>query len=366
MRGGTSKGVFFRKTDLPPKKSEMTDVILRIFGSGDPMQIDGLGGTHTQTSKTMIVSRSTRTGIDVEYMFGQVAVERKFIDYTGNCGNLTSAIAPFAIDEGLVKTRGSSARIRLFNTNTRKRVDATVQLEDGKTKYEGDYYIDGVPNPGARIDVTWYDPGGAVTGELLPTGNTIDRIPVEGRHISVTIVDASNPVVFVRAEDARMKGVELPDDISEDTLQRLERIRSKACEMIGLVNRAEEATEKSPHFPFIATVAEPQDYTSAVGNRITTDEYSVLARLFSMQKMHHAYAVTGAICTAVAATIPGTVVNERARATSGRIVIAHPKGLIDVAVRRHSGQEGAKVDSVTVGRTARRLMAGNAFYIRDR
>ncbi|MDG7007848.1 MAG: 3-methylitaconate isomerase [Nitrososphaerota archaeon] len=365
MRGGTSKGVFFKKADLPSSKSEMTDVILRVFGSGDPMQIDGLGGTHAQTSKTMVVSRSKQPGVDVDYLFGQVEVERKSVDYRGNCGNLTSAVGPFAIDEGLFRARGSSTKVRLFNTNTRKRVDASVQLEGGKTKYEGNYFIDGVPNPGARIDVTWYDPGGAVTGALFPTGNVVDRIPVQGRAIQASVVDASNPVVFVRAEDVGMKGTELPDDVSQDTLRKSELIRSKVCEMIGLVKEAGEATSKSPHIPFIAVVANPQNYTTSTGARITRHEYNVLPRLFSMQKMHHAYAVTGAICTAVAATIPGTIVNERSRAPAGRVVIAHPKGLIDVAVQSHSNHKGAVVDSVTVGRTARRLMAGSAFYIKD-
>ena len=363
MRGGTSKGLFFKREDLPADEKKRDEIIMKIFGSGDPMQIDGLGGSHTHTSKVMIVWRSNMPGVDVEYLFGQVGIERRFIDWSGNCGNLTSAVAPFSIDEGLVKATGSKTLVRMYNVNTRKRVDAIVPTKDGMTDYEGDYMIDGVPNPGSRIDVIWHEPGGSHTGRLLPTGNPVDKIPVGGKIYEVSIVDAANPAVFVRARDLGLTGAEMPSEIGREILDILEAIRSKAAEIIGLVNRAEDATIMSPHFPFIAIIGEKRDYRAADGKIISRDRYTILARLFSMQKMHHAYPVTGAICTAAAAKIPGTIVNQLSEDRGEVVIIGHPKGIIDLKVDVKPSGESIHINSITVGRTARRLMAGIAYYI---
>ena len=362
MRGGTSKGVFFRKEALPPAGKRRDEVLLRIFGSGDPMQLDGLGGAQIQSSKTMIVSRSRRPGVDLDYLFGQVSVDGWFVDYIGNCGNLTSAIAPFAIDEGLIRVKGSKARVKLYNVNTKKRVDAVVPLTRGKTRYDGDYMIDGVPRPGARIDVVWYDPGGAISGRLLPTGNPADTIRTDGFSIRGSIVDAANPVVFVRAEEVGLTGVELPNQIPRETLDKLEAIRSEAARIMGLVKDASLATKETPHVPFVAVVAKGRDYVSTDGKPVSKSSYNVLARLFSMQKMHHAYAATGAICTAVAAKIPGSVVSDVADGAGEEVVIGHPKGLIEIGVKSKTEGGSVHIESVTVGRTARRLMSGLAYY----
>ncbi len=363
MRGGTSKGVFLKREDLPGDRSLWDEIILRIFGSGDPMQIDGLGGSHTHTSKVMIVWRSERQGIDIEYLFGQVGIERRFIDWGGNCGNLTSAVGPFAIDEDLVRPIEPVTVVRMLNINTGKRVDAIVPVRGGETNYEGDYYIDGVPNPGSRIDLVWYDPGGSHTGKLLPTGNPVDKIRVGDKIYEVSIVDAANPAVFVRAEDLGLTGAELPGEIPGSVAQKLEAIRSKAAELIGFVERAEEATIKSPHFPFIAIVGEKMDYKTPTGKTVKKEDYTVLARLFSMQKMHHAYPVTGAICTAAASKIPGTIVNQLSEDRGDRVIIGHPKGVIGLVVKTSPQGESVRVDSITIGRTARRLMRGYAYYI---
>lgn len=363
MRGGTSKGVFFKKEDLPLNDVERDKVILKIFGSGDPMQIDGLGGTHTHTSKTMIVWKSDLPNVDVNYTFGQVGIDRAFIDYTGNCGNLTSAVGPFAIDERIIEAKEPYTIVRMYNTNTKKRVDAKVPVENGFTKYEGDYWIDGVPNPGARIDIRWYEPGGAVSGKLLPTGEPINKINTGIEVIEGSIVDAANPAVFVRAKDVGLTGKELPNEINKDIQMKLERIRSKAAEMMGLVKDAKEATEKSPHFPFIVIVGEKQDYKTVSGNIVKKNEYSVLARLFSLQKMHHAYAATGAICTGAAAKIPNSIVNQLCESEGSKVVIGHPKGVIDVDVEAIPKGDSVEINSVTIGRTARRLMSGIAYYI---
>lgn len=363
MRGGTSKGVFLKREDLPGDRPLWDEIILRIFGSGDPMQIDGLGGSHTHTSKVMIVWRSEKPGIDVEYLFGQVGIERRFIDWSGNCGNLTSAVGPFAIDEGLVRPTEPVNVVRMLNVNTRKRVDAVVPVKNGETNYEGDYYIDGVPNPGSRIDLVWHEPGGSHTGKLLPTGNAIDTIRIGDKAYEVSIVDAANPAVFVRAGDLGLTGAELPGEIPDNIARRLEEIRSKAAELMGLVERAEEATIKSPHFPFIAIIGERRSYKASTGKIVRKEDYTVLARLFSMQKMHHAYPVTGSICTAAASKIPGTIVNQLSEDRGDRVIIGHPKGVIDLVVKTSPQGEGVRIDSVTIGRTARRLMKGYAYYI---
>jgi len=362
MRGGTSKGVFFKRGDLPADGSERDTVIIKIFGSGDPSQIDGLGGARPHTSKTMIVWKSDRYGVDIEYTFGQVGIEKAIVEWTGNCGNLTSAVAPFAIDEKIVGAKQPFTLLSMYNTNTGKRIDVNVPVEGSSTKYEGDYWIDGVPNPGARIDVKWYDPGGALTGKLMPTGNPTDKIDTGVEVVEGSIVDASNPAIFVRAKDIGLTGRELPHDIDKESNSKLERIRSKAAEMLGFVEEARQAGEKSAHFPYIIMVGESQDYETAEGRTVKKNEYSILARLFSLQKMHHAYAVTGAICTGAAAKIPRSIVSDLFDWKSNKVTIGHPKGVIDVSVEALPAGESVEIKSVTVGRTARRLMAGVATF----
>jgi 2-methylaconitate cis-trans-isomerase PrpF len=363
MRGGTSKGVFFKKEDLPEDHRLWDEIILKIFGSGDPLQIDGLGGSRVNSSKVMIVWKSEREGIDVDYLFGQVGIEKRFIDWTGNCGNLTAAVGCFAIEAGLVKPIEPVTTVRMYNVNTSKRVDALIPVKDMQIIYEGDYMIDGVPNPGSRIDLVWYDPGGATTGKLLPTGNSRDIIKVEGRELEISIVDSANPAVFVRAEDVGLKGVELPNHIDKKTLEKLEIIRSKAAKLCGFVKREEEAILKSPHFPYIVVIGSRQDYITVQGKHIRREDYTILARLFSLQQMHHAYPVTGAISTASAAKIPGTIVNELAEDRGEIVLIGHPKGVIDVKIRMKQFGHQTIIESATVGRTARKLMSGITYYL---
>jgi len=364
MRGGTSKGLFFKREDLPEDPSIRDEILLRIFGSGDPSQIDGLGGAQPHTSKVMIVWKSDKPDVDIEYLFGQVGVEERIIDWKGNCGNLTSAVGPFAIDEGLIdKVVEPKTVVRMLNVNTGKRIDAIVPVRDGKTLYIGDYMIDGVPNPGARIELVWYDPGGSTTGKLLPTGNIIDVIEVEDKLYEATIIDAGNPVVFVEAKSVGLQGIELPHEVNYRTINLLEKIRSKAAEILGFVKSAEEARVKSPHLPLIAVVGERRDYRTVGGKLVRATDYTVLARLFHMQKMHHAYAITGAIATAIASKIPDTIVNRYAEDKGDIVLIGHPKGVVDVKVNIEFQGRNVKVNSVTIARTARRLMKGIAYYI---
>lgn len=365
MRGGTSKGVFLHKKDLPSDVAEWDKIVLKIFGSPDPMQIDGLGGTHSTTSKVMIISRGDRAGVDVEYTFGQVAVDTPMIDWGGNCGNLTSAVGPFAVDERLVEAEEPITELVLYNTNTDKRIIARFPVKNGRFNPEGDYKIDGVPGTGSRIDTKFLNPEGAVTGSLLPTGNAVDKIDTGEEVVEGSIVDATTPVVFVRASDISLTGRELPHEINakRDILDTLERIRSTAAEMAGIVEDWKEATRKSPGYPKVAFVAPSQDYVNSLGRRVGRDEVTFLARIMSMQKAHHAYAVTGAMCTGAAARIEGTVVNEvTVNPKEKEITLGHPKGTITVEVERGSKVGEHLIKSITIGRTARRLMDGTAYY----
>ena len=370
MRGGTSKGLFFKKEDMPffSDKEKRDRIILSLFGSPDPMQIDGLGGSHSVTSKMMIVEPSNRSGFDVGYTFGQVAIDKPLIDYGGNCGNLTSAIGVFAIDEGMVKAEEPITILNLYNTNTKKKIIAEIPVENGKANVEGDYAIDGVPGTGAKIVTRFVDPGGSFTGSVLPTGNVIDEINTGQETIECSIVDVSNPVVFIRAEDIGLLGDELPSQLNtnKQMLAKIERIRSAAAEIIGIVNDRRIATDISPGIPKIAFVAKSKNYITSLGKEVTKEEINLVARIMSMQKMHPAYAVTGAMCTAAAAKIKGTVVHSVVSdPNSEKIVIRHPKGRIEIGVKMDSNLEGKdlRVNEVIVDRTARRLMEGYAYYI---
>ena len=359
MRGGTSKGIFFKESTLPKNLLERNKIIIRIMGSGEPSQIDGLGGAQTHTSKIMIVKKSTKDGIDVEYIFGQVGIERPFIDYTGNCGNLTSAVGAFAIESEITKPEKPKKVVRMLNINTNKRVDIAIECDDNGIIYDGSYKIDGVKHFGSCVEAIWHNPSGAITGSLLPTGNVIDILHIGNKQYNVSIVDSGNLCIFINAIDVGLEGTEQPSQISLKVLNILEKIRSKGAEMVGLVKNAEEATAKAPHLPFIAIVAPPIDYIDFNDNKIEKNKYIVLSRLFSMQKMHHAFPITGAISLSSAAKIKGTVVNE-VLTNSGQetIIIGHPKGLMDLKV---SLSNNNYINFVSVGRTVRLLMSGFAY-----
>ncbi|HEY8486041.1 MAG TPA: 2-methylaconitate cis-trans isomerase PrpF [Limnochordales bacterium] len=364
MRGGTSKGVFFRGDVLPSDPEVRDRVILRAFGSPDPYgrQIDGLGGATSTTSKVCIISPSTRPGCDVDYLFGQVSIDRPLIDYTGNCGNLSSAVGPFAIEEGMVKGTDPVTVVRIWQVNTQKLIVAHVPTRDGLPEVEGDYTIDGIPTPGAEIRLEFYEPGGSNTGKLLPTGRVVDELDIPGLgRVPVSMVDAANPAVFVPAEVLGLAGTELGDQVdgNPELLRRLELIRAHAAVAMGLARSPEEATRNRPATPKIAFVTRPQAYTTQKGSRVEEDQVDVVSRIMSMGKLHRAYAVTGAIATAMAAVLPGTVVNQLARlAVPEEVRIGHPAGVIKVgaSVRQDNGQWTAV--KAVVGRTARRLMEG--------
>jgi 2-methylaconitate cis-trans-isomerase PrpF len=366
VRGGTSRALVFHHRDLPERREAWDPIFLAALGSPDPYgrQLDGLGGGISSLSKVAIVGPSTRPDADVDYTFGQVEVTRAAVDYRGNCGNISSAIGPFAIDEALVPAREPLTLVRIHNTNTRKVIHAHVPVESGQAAVRGDFALDGVPGTGARIALDFLDPGGAVTGRLLPTGRAQDSLDVpELGPVSASLVDATNPMVFVRAKELGLDGTERPDELDArpELAARLEAIRAAAAVRMGLAATPAEASRTSTAVPKIAVVAPAAAYRTLAGTTVESDAVDLVARIVSMGKVHRAFALTGAMCLAVAARIPGTVAREAGgfAEAAGDVRIGHPSGILTIAAAVGSAPDGAPVArTVTVYRTARRLMEG--------
>ena len=368
FRGGTSKGVFFQEEAVPSPGPERDRFLLKIMGSPDLRQIDGLGGATSTTSKVAIISPSNREDVDVNYTFAQVAIDKPMVDYKGNCGNISSAVGPYAIEMGLVTVSQPETVVRILNTNTNKVIYSKVQTPNGQLTYEGDFSIAGVPGSSAPVKLSFKNPGGAVTGKVLPTGNKTDVLALPGfGEITVSIVDVTNPLVFVRAEEIGLEGCELPDELdsSEKTLALLETIRGVAAQKLGLVEDWKEAAFKSPAVPKMTIVERAKDYTTVNGEIISERDIDLVGRMMSMQKTHKTYALTGALCTAAAAAIPGTVVNAVLKKSFNpeNLRIGHPGGLMPVGVETSIDAQG-EVDILWAWgyRTARLLMKGIAYY----
>jgi len=365
MRGGTSKGVFFWEKDLPADKRIKDKVILFIFGSPDSRQINGLGGADPLTSKCAIISPSSQKEADIDYTIGNVSITRPLVDYSSNCGNLSAAVAAFAVDEGLTKPSEPVSYVRMFNTNTRKIILAEVPTKKGKFFSEGSYSISGVPGKGSKILLDFKNTAGSVTGKLLPTGNVKDTIRLSDKtELEISIVDIATPMVFVRAKDLGLTGYELPAEINSNLslLQKLEEIRGRTAEIIKVVDNWQRAASLIPATPKIAFVSPPQDYEDFYHHRVLSRDIDFTSRIMSMQKAHKAYAVTGSICTAVAAKIKGTLVNEAlAQKKEGFIKFGHASGTIEIEIEVEEEKGTMMVKKAAVGRTARRIMDGFAF-----
>lgn len=364
MRGGTSKAVFFHERDMPKDQAARDAFILAAYGSPDPdrRQLDGLGGATSTTSKVAIIGDGRSHGVDVTYEFGQVSIDSPLVDRRGNCGNISSAVGPFAVDEGLVEPKDGITEVRFLNLNTGKVIVAHVPTRDGAFDPDGDFFIPGVPVPGSRIQLDYVSPGGAVTGRLLPTGNVRDELDVDGiGTLTVSYVDAANPLVFVRWEDLGLTGDETPDsiDADADALARIEAVRAAASVQCGIASTIEEATRSLPSVPKLSLVGPPRDYVTASGERIAADTHDLRASMMSMGRVHRSHPLTGAIATAVACAIPGTVANEVSTTQQGRTRIGHPAGVMDMSAHPDWREGEWTVDAVAGFRTARRLMEGH-------
>ena len=363
MRGGTSKGIYLKVNDLPEDQAEKDALILELFGSPDIRQINGLGGADPLTSKLAIVGPSTHPDADVDYTFAQISLYKAIVDYKGNCGNISAGVGPFAIDESMVKAVSPVTTVRIHNTNTGKILIADVQVKDGKAKVIGDESIAGVPGTAAPILLNFAGTAGAATGNVLPTGNVVDKIQTSKGEIEVSIVDVANPVVFVKAETVGMKGTETPDVINgnKELLAYLEEIRSICTAKIGMASSPEKATEESPAFPMIAFITKAQDYTDfTTGKTIKGEDVDFVSRLMFMQQLHKTYAGTATACTGACSQIKGTLVNQIIDDIEhkNRIRIGHPAGVIPVVAE----VDGTNVKQASLVRTARRLMEGYALY----
>jgi 2-methylaconitate cis-trans-isomerase PrpF len=362
MRGGTSKAIFLKENDLPADRGLRDKIILALFGSPDVRQIDGLAGADPLTSKLAIIGPPTRPDADIDYTFGQVSINDSVIDYSGNCGNISSAVGPFAIDESFVRAVEPVTTVRIHNTNTGKILKADVLVKDGKARVTGNCKIDGVPGASAKILMDFSDTAGSSTGRLLPTGNATDTIETSRGPIKVSIVDCANPCVFVRAEDLGMTGTETPKQVDGDKelLNILEEIRARTTVILGKADTVEEATKNSPAFPMVAFVTQAKDYIDFTsGKTIKKEQVDFVSRLMFMQVLHKTYAGTGTVCTGAAAKIPGTIINQLFPDIDriDTIRIGHPAGVITVEAAVKDG----KVERAAFERTARRLLEGYAY-----
>jgi 2-methylaconitate cis-trans-isomerase PrpF len=365
MRGGTSNALVFHAKDLPADRALWDEIFLAAIGSPDPYgrQLDGMGGGVSSLSKVCVIGPATRPDADIDYTFAQVLVKDARVDYSANCGNMSSAMGPFAVDEGLVRAAGPDALVRVHNTNTGKIIWSRFPLDDGAAAVDGALTIPGVAGTGAPVRLEFREPGGATTGKLLPTGNVADTLDVPGYgDVRVSMVDAANACVFVRAADVGAKGTELPDgiDANPGLLQKLEAIRVAASVAMGVTKTPQEAAKRTA-VPFVGFASPPQEARTLTGETINAAGVDLTARVMSNGQPHRALPLTVSLCLAVAARLEGSVVSEAARATSNpeaEIRIAMPSGVLTVAatVRKLEGQWHAEQGAFY--RTQRRMFDG--------
>jgi len=378
MRGGTSKGVFFRLQDLP-KAAQVAGaardaLLLRVIGSPDAYgkQIDGMGGATSSTSKTVILSPSTQTDHDVDYLFGQVAIDKPFVDWSGNCGNLTAAVGAFAISNGLIDTaripHNGICTVRIWQANIGKTIIAHVPITHGEVQETGDFELDGVTFPAAEVQIEFMNPaadedGGG--GSMFPTGNVVDVLEVPDiGSFNATMINAGIPTIFINAEDLGYTGTELQDDINSDNaaLAKFETIRAYGAVRMGLISHIDEAVARQ-HTPKIAFVAKPKAYVSSSGKTVNADEIDLLVRALSMGKLHHAMMGTAAVAIGTAAAIPGTLVNLAAsggdtQKTIDAVRFGHPSGTLRVGAEANLVNGEWTVVKAIMSRSARVLMEG--------
>jgi len=373
MRGGTSKGVFFRADSLPADPVLRDKILLRVIGSPDPYekQIDGMGAATSSTSKLVLVGPSSRPDCDVDYLFGAASIDKPVIDWSGNCGNLTSAVGPFAIEQGFVKApQDGVAIVRIWQANINAKIIAHVPVINGEVVEEGEFELDGVTFPAAEIKIEFLNPGGSedgeeTTGGMFPTGNPVDSLDVPGYgSFQVTMINAGNPAIFISAGDLGLLGNEMQSDVNDNAelLKKCEAIRAHAAVRMGLAGTPEEVTALRPHTPKLAFVSLPTEYVASSGKRVDPSSVDINARILSMGKLHHAMTGTGAVAVAVAGAIPGTVVNRLvAGKATDQIRFGHPSGAMTVGAEAEQQDGTWVVTKAIMSRSARRLMAGHVF-----
>jgi probable AcnD-accessory protein PrpF len=374
MRGGTSKGVFFRLEDLPEAAQipgvARDKLLMRVIGSPDPYakQIDGMGGATSSTSKTVIVSKSSKPSHDVDYLFGQVAIDKPFVDWSGNCGNLSAAIGPFAISNGFVDASripyNGVATVRVWQVNIQKTIIAHVPITNGAVQETGDFELDGVTFPAAEVQLEFMDPAAeeeGVGGAMFPTGNVVDTLEVPGiGAFKATMINAGIPTIFLRAEELGYTGIELQDAVNGDTkaLAMFETIRAHGALRMGLIKHPDEAATRQ-HTPKVAFVAPPKDYIASSGKVVTARDIDLLVRALSMGKLHHAMMGTAAVAIGTAAAISGTLVNLAAGGGERSSVrFGHPSGTLRVGAEAKLVDGEWQVTKAIMSRSARVLMEG--------
>lgn len=375
MRGGTSKGVFFSLNELPELAQVAGDyrdqLLLRVIGSPDPYgkHTDGMGGATSSTSKAVIVSKSTKVDHDVDYLFGQISIDKPVVDWSGNCGNLTAAVGAFSIHKGLISSdripENGIVEVRVWQANINKTIVVSVPVVNGRVQELGSFELDGVTFPAAEIAVSFEDP---VDGVLFPTGNRIDEmiLPaglIEGDKLNATMINAGIPTIFVNAFDLGFTGCELQDDINADAtiLDRFEKIRAVGAVMMGLIDQVDQAAQRQ-HTPKIAFVAPPKSYASSSGKFIDEQDIDINVRALSMGKLHHAMMGTAAVAIASAAAIPGTIVhNAIVEQKTKKITFGHPSGLLSVGAIADQVKDQWQIEQVTMSRSARILMDGRVY-----
>ena len=373
MRGGTSKGVFFKLDDLPVEAQvpgKIRDqLLLRVIGSPDPYgkQIDGMGGATSSTSKTVILAKSSQPEHDVDYLFGQVAIDQPFVDWSGNCGNLTAAVGAFAISQGLVDAdkipENGLCTVHIWQKNIQKTIIAHVPITDGQVQETGDFELDGVTFPAAEVQIEFLDPAddGEEGGAMFPTGNVVDTfvVPDVGT-FQATFINAGIPTIFLNADEIGYSGTELQDDINSnpEALARFEKIRAYGAKQMGLIDDVAEAAKRQ-HTPKIAFVARPQSYTASSGKNIQAEDVDLLVRALSMGKLHHAMMGTAAVAIGTAAAVPGTLVNLAAGGGEREAVrFGHPSGTLRVGAQAVQENGQWQVKKAVMSRSARVLMEG--------
>ena len=357
MRGGTSKALFFLHEDMPKNSDQWDDFLLDVMGSPDQRQIDGLGGADPLTSKVAIIKKSDKPGIDVEYTFAQVSLTARHVGWQGNCGNTSTAVGPFAINEKLVKATQPLTRVTILNTNTGKKITAEVEVENGAAKTKGSFTVPGVPGTGSPVKLAFFGSEGALTGKLLPTGRPQDLISTPFGEIPISIVDSAASAVFINAADLGLTGAELPTEYTKETLQRIEAIRSYAAELCGYCKR-EDAQTASPQEPKAAIISPAITYADLTGIIREAADMDLSARMMSMGKPHKALATTGAVCLTAAAATPGTLVHQITGGLSGPLRIGHTSGIMATSADIN---EDRSIGSITISSTARTLMKGTAY-----